>query len=152
MNSIDEKDLQALLTFSNENEKNEIQPVKKSNVISDNLEEKIIRETDELINASKGAIFAVLDEVQSAPNDAELISSASSFLRAQTGIIDAITKLHLSKEKFKQQIQLTKMKVESDQKMNTENNQTKVLLSRDEIMSRLLKDSEKVDDNDIIDF
>lgn len=152
MNSIDEKDLQALLTFSNENEKNEIQPVEKSNVISDNLEEKIIRETDELINASKGAIFAVLDEVQSAPNDAELISSASSFLRAQTGIIDAITKLHLSKEKFKQQIQLTKMKVESDQKMNTENNQTKVLLSRDEIMSRLLKDSEKVDDNDIIDF
>lgn len=152
MNSIDEKDLQVLLTFSNENEKNEIQPVEKSNVISDSLEEKIIRETDELINASKGAIFAVLDEVQSAPNDAELISSASSFLRAQTGIIDAITKLHLSKEKFKQQIQLTKMKVESDQKMNTENNQTKVLLSRDEIMSRLLKDSENVNDNDIIDF
>ena len=94
---------------------------------------------------ARSALAAVLDEVQSTPNDAELIESAASLIKAQTGLVDALTKLHLNKEKHKQQVELTKMRISADQQMNTENNQTKILMSRDEIMSRLMNDAKKVE-------
>lgn len=113
------------------------------------LEEKIISETNGIMDNARTALEAVLDEVQTTPNDAELIEAASSFVKAQTGLIDALTKLHLSKEKHKQQVELTQMRIVADQQMNTENNQTRVLLSRDEIMARLMNDAKKVDVIDI---
>lgn len=113
------------------------------------LEEKIISETNDIMDNAHSALEAVLDEVQSTPNDFELIEAASSFIKAQTGLIDALTKLHLSKEKHKQQIELAQMRITADQKMNTENNQTKVLLSREEIMARLMNDAKKVDVLDV---
>lgn len=113
------------------------------------LEEKIISETNDIMDNARNALEAVLDEVQSTPNDAELIEAASSFLKAQTGLIDALTKLHLNKEKHKQQVELAQMRIVADQQMNTENNQTKMLLSREEIMARLMNDAKKVDVIDI---
>lgn len=113
------------------------------------LEEKIISETNDIMDNARNALEAVLDEVQSTPNDAELIEAASSFVKAQTGLIDALTKLHLNKEKHKQQVELAQMRIAADQQMNTENNQTKMLLSREEIMARLMNDAKKVDVIDI---
>lgn len=113
------------------------------------LEEKIISETNDIMDNARNALEAVLDEVQSTPNDAELIEAASSFVKAQTGLIDALTKLHLNKEKHKQQVELAQMRIVADQQMNTENNQTKMLLSREEIMARLMNDAKKVDVIDI---
>lgn len=105
---------------------------------SNDLEEKIVSETNDLINSSKIALESVLDMVQSTPQDAELVEAASSFIKAQTGLIDALSKLHLNKEKHQQNIEITKMRISADQQMNTENNQTKMLVSREEIMSRLM--------------
>jgi hypothetical protein len=83
--------------------------------------------------------------VQTSPQDAELVEAAASFVKAQTGLIDALSKLHLNKEKHKQNVELTKMRISADQQMNTENNQTKVLLSRDEIMAQLMNAAKKVE-------
>lgn len=109
------------------------------------LEEKIISETNDIMNNAKAALEAVLDEVQTTPNDAELIESASSFIKAQTGLIDALSKLHLSKEKHKQNVELAQMRLTAEQRMNTENNQTKMLMSREEIMSRLMNEAKNVE-------
>lgn len=111
----------------------------------DQLGEKIIAETNDIMDATRNALASVLDEVQATPNDAELIESASKLVQAQAGLIDALSKLHLNKEKFKQNVVLAQMRISADQQMNTENNQTKVLLSREEIMTRLMKDAKKVD-------
>ena len=111
----------------------------------DQLGEKIIAETNDIMDATRNALASVLDEVQATPNDAELIESASKLVQAQAGLIDALSKLHLNKEKFKQNVILAQMRISADQQMNTENNQTKVLLSREEIMTRLMKDAKKVD-------
>ena len=111
----------------------------------DSLGEKIISETNDIMDATREALAAVLDEVQATPNDAELIESASKLVQAQAGLIDALSKLHLNKEKFKQNVALAQMRISADQQMNTENNQTKVLLGRDEIMARLMKEAKKVD-------
>ena len=111
----------------------------------DNLEQRIIDETNNIMDSTKAALDAVLDEVQSTPNDAELIESASSLIKAQTGLIDALNKLHIAKEKNKIQLKVTRMHMETAQTMNTENNQTKLLVSREEIMSRLMNDAKNVE-------
>lgn len=116
-----------------------------SAVSIDNLEERIINETNNIMDSTRAALDAVLDEVQSTPNDAELIESASSLIKAQTGLIDALNKLHIAKEKNKVQMTVTKMHMETAQTMNTENNQTKLLVSREEIMSRLMNDAKNVE-------
>lgn len=113
------------------------------------MEEHIITETNDIMCSARNALEAVLDEVQSTPNDAELIESASSLIKAQTGLIDALSKLHLSKEKHRQQVELAQMRIAAEQQMNTENNQTKVLLSREEVMARLMNDAKKINIVDV---
>jgi biotin-(acetyl-CoA carboxylase) ligase len=117
----------------------------------ENLGEKIIEETNDIMDSARQALAAVLDEVQSTPNDAELVESASKLIQAQAGLIDALSKLHLNREKFNQQVALTKMRLSAEQQMNTENNQTKMLVSRGEIMERLFNDARKVNVIDITD-
>ena len=112
---------------------------------SNQLEEKIISETNDIMDSARNALESVLDMVQTSPQDAELVEAAASFVKAQTGLIDALSKLHLNKEKHKQNVELTKMRISADQQMNTENNQTKVLLSRDEIMAQLMSAAKKVE-------
>jgi hypothetical protein len=116
---------------------------------SNHLEEKIISETNDIMDSARNALESVLDMVQTSPQDAELVEAAASFVKAQTGLIDALSKLHLSKEKHKQNVELTKMRISADQQMNTENNQTKVLLSRDEIMAQLMNAAKKVEVVDV---
>ena len=141
------EDINALLGLTPTEIVKEIKTVKNelSIIKADQLEEKIINETNDIMDTARAALTAVLDEVQSTPNDAELIESAASLIKAQTGLVDALTKLHLNKEKHKQQVELTKMRISADQQMNSENNQTKILMSRDEIMSRLMNDAKKVE-------
>lgn len=122
-----------------------------TNISHENLGEKIIEETNDIMDSARQALAAVLDEVQSTPNDAELVESASKLIQAQAGLIDALSKLHLNREKFNQQVALTKMRLSAEQQMNTENNQTKMLVSRGEIMERLFNDARKVNVIDITD-
>lgn len=113
-----------------------------------NLKEKIISETNDIMESTKNALAAVLDEVQTTPNDAELVESASRLVMAQSSLIDALSKLHINNEKLKHQLLINKMRIEADQQINTENNQTKVLLTREEVMAKLMAESK----NTIIDI
>jgi hypothetical protein len=57
----------------------------------------------------------------------------------------------LNKEKHKQQVELAKMRIEADMRINTDNNTTKMLLSRQEVMAQLMSDAKKVKHTSIID-
>lgn len=117
--------------------------------ISDNnLKEKIISETNDIMESTKNALAAVLDEVQTTPNDAELVESASRLVMAQSSLIDALSKLHINNEKLKHQLLINKMRIDADHQINKENNQTKVLLTREEVMAKLMAESK----NTIIDI
>lgn len=146
-----QEDINALLGISPDEIKKQARKVKNelASINPDQLEKRIISETNEIMDNTRNALEAVLEEVQTTPNDAELIEAASSLVKAQTGLIDALSKLHLNKEKHKQHVEITKMQISAEQQMNTENNQTKMLLTREEIMSRLLSDAKKVDVIDI---
>lgn len=116
---------------------------------ADDLEDKIISETNNMIDTTRNALEAVLDEVQSTPNDSELIESAASLIKAQAGLVDALSKLHLSKEKNKNMVEIAQLRISAERQMNTENNHTKMLMSREEIMARLINDSKKVEVIDV---
>lgn len=142
-----QEDINALLGITPDEIKSQVKAVKRelATINPNQLEDKIISETNDVMSSTRNALEAILDEVQSSPGDARLVEAASAFVNAQTGLIDALSKLHLSKEKHKQQMELAQMRIAADKQMNTENNQTKVLLSREEIMSRLMNDAKRVE-------
>ena len=147
---VSDDDLNALLGFNTSDIVHQAQSKKQEiAVISDsNLKDKIINETNDLMESTKNAIAAVLDEVQTTPNDAELVESASRLVMAQSTLIEALSKLHINNEKLKSQFIINKMRIDADQQINTENNQTKVLLTREEVMAKLMAESK----NSIIDI
>ena len=148
-----ETDIDALLGLDTKEIVNNSKKVKNELITlsEDNLSEKIISETSDMIDITRTALGAVLDEVNATPNDAELIESASKLIQAQTGLVDALSKLHLNKEKHKQQVELAKMRIEADMRINTDNNTTKMLLSRQEVMAQLMSDAKKIVPSSVID-
>lgn len=146
-----ETDIDALLGLNTKEIVNDSKKVKHelSTFTEENLSEKIISETNNMIDITRTALEAVLDEVNTTPNDAELIESASKLIQAQAGLVDALSKLHLNREKHKQQVELTQMRIDADTKINTDNNTTKMLLSREMIMSQLMKEAKQIEPGSI---
>lgn len=142
-----DEDINALLGITPSEIVKQTKAVKNELALNDSadLEKKIISETSDIMDSARNALESVLDMVQTSPQDAELVEAAASFVKAQTGLIDALSKLHINKEKHKQNVELTKMRISADQQMNTENNQVKVLLSREEIMAQLMNDAKRVE-------
>ena len=112
--------------------KNEIQKLD-----NNNIEQRIFDETAHILERSNGAIGAVLREVEAAPDDFKMLEGAARLLDAHRGLIDSLNKIYLNNEKFKQQVYLTKMKIDAADKMNTDNNAVKMTLTRKEFMESL---------------
>lgn len=109
-----------------------------ANLDANNLEDHIVREAEDLAEKAKWAVTDALIQVQTTPNDAELIEAAAKLLSAATAAQQSHMKVYMMKEKFKQQVYLQQMKLATDMKMNQDDNNTKILLSRDELMEKFL--------------
>ena len=70
---------------------------------------------------------------------AELIKAASSS-------IETLNKLHTAKERNETQLEVKKIDVESKERISIADNQTKVLLSREDIMKHLVEEQDDVID------
>ena len=93
-------------------------------------------------------IEAVIAQVQSTPDDEKLIIGLSSLIKAQAKLLETLNKVNVLREKYKHERELQEMKNSSDAKINRENNQTKILLSRDEVFKKIIaaqKKKSKVD-------
>ena len=121
-----------------------------ANLDANNLEDHIVSEAEDIAEKAKWAVTDVLLQVQTTPNDAELIEAAAKLLSAATAAQQAHLKVYSQKEKFKQQVYLQKMKLSADMKMNEDDNQTKILLSREELMSKYL-DKKDNSSNNVLD-
>lgn len=111
-----------------------------ANLDPNNLESHIVKEAEDLAEKSKWAVTDVLMQIQTTPNDAELIEAGAKLLAAAAQAQQSHMKVYMMKEKFKQQVYLQQMKLATDMKMNEDNNTTKILLSRDEINQKLSGD------------
>ncbi len=70
----------------------------------------------------------------------------AELIKASSGAIEALNKLHTAKERNETQVTVKQMDIESKEKLNVIDNQTKMLLSRDDIMKALVdKDDDVID-------
>lgn len=116
---------------------------------ANDLEDHIIKEAEDLSEKAKWAVTDVLLQIQTTPNDAELIEAAAKLLSAATTAQQSHMKVYMMKEKFKQQVYLQKMKLATDMKMNEDNNETRILLSRDELLQKFMNDNKS---NNVLDI
>jgi non-homologous end joining protein Ku len=104
---------------------------------ADKLEEFILNKTSSLVNTSIEMVEDVRDYISSAPENRD-VASLAELIRASTGAIDTLNKLHAAKEGNKSKMAIKQLDVEAKERMNIADNQTKVLLSRDDIMKALI--------------
>ena len=112
----------------------------------ENLEEFIMKSSGKLVSKSLEIVDNVNDYISSAPENRD-VAALAEVIKATAGSIDTLQKLHSSNERNETQKEVKRMDVESKERISIVDNQTKVLLSREDIMAALVDK----DDSDIID-
>jgi len=111
----------------------------------DNLEEFIMKSSGKLVAKSLEIVDNVNDYISSAPENRD-VAALAEVIKATASSIDTLQKLHSSNERNETQKEVKRMDVESKERLNIADNQTKMLLSRDDIMKALVEK-----DDDVID-
>lgn len=145
-------DLEALLgtgfmnTISQHQPKNEI-IIKKDveNYTDQDLKLKFLSETEDLLLKSGDAVAAALEQATMAPGEGESVAAIASLVNAHARLLDNYGKLYMLQEKHRQAKELLEMKMASQTKMNTENNMTKMTMTREMVMAELMKKGKIVD-------
>lgn len=112
----------------------------------ENLEEFIMKSSGKLVNKSLELVDNVHEYIASSPENRD-VAALAEVIKATAGSIDTLQKLHSSNERNETQKEVKQMDVESKEKINITDNQTKVLLSREDIMQALIDR----DDGEVID-
>jgi hypothetical protein len=108
------------------------------------LEEFIIKNSGKLITRSLNIVDDIKDVV-TAGSDSKDIAALAELINATSSAIDTLNKVYISDERNKTQVRVKQMDVESRERINITDNQTKVLLSREDIMKALVNDNGIVD-------
>ena len=108
------------------------------------LEEFIIKNSGKLVTDSINLIDDMRDFVGTADADPESISALAELLKAASSAVDTLNKIYISDERNKNQVKIKTMDIESKEKLSIMDNQTKVLLSREDIMKAII-DKEVID-------
>ena len=111
----------------------------------DNLEEFLVKKTSSLINSSVDMVDDVKEYIASAPENRD-VASLAELIKASSSAIDTLSKLHTAKEQNKNRVEIKQMDIESKEKLNIMDNQTKVLMTRDDVMKALTGDDETIID------
>ena len=113
----------------------------------ENLEEFLVKKTSSLINSSVDMVDDVKEYIASAPENRD-VASLAELIKASSSAIDTLSKLHTAKEQNKNRVEIKQMDIESKEKLNIMDNQTKVLMTRDDVMKALTGDDETIIDID----
>lgn len=110
----------------------------------ENIESTVLDEASDIMQKSNDALSEILLAVQSSPDDNTLLSGAASFLKAHTALLAEINKINLQKDKLRHQEDLQKMKSGTNLAVAKMENETRVMLTREEL-ARQAKKSKAVD-------
>jgi len=112
---------------------------------TENLEEFLITKTSKLISKSLSIVDNVNDYISSAPDNRD-VSAMAELIKASSAAIDTLTKLHTAKESNINRKEVKQMDVDAKERMNIADNQTRVLLSREDIMKAIIDKDDSVID------
>ena len=120
-------------------------PIDESVLDKEDLEDFLIQNSGKLIKKSLSIVDNVNDYISSAPDNRD-VAALAELIKASSSAIETLNKLHVAKERNETQLEVKKIDVESRERINIADNQTKVLLSREDIMQALIdKDEEVID-------
>jgi hypothetical protein len=120
-------------------------PVEETLLNKEDLEDFLIQNSSKLIKKSLSIVDNVNDYIQSAPENRD-VAAMAELIKASSGAIEALNKLHTAKERNETQVAVKQMDIESKEKLNVIDNQTKMLLSRDDIMKALVDKDDNIID------
>tara|TARA_R110002051_G_scaffold101752_3_gene172729 strand:+ start:213 stop:653 length:441 start_codon:yes stop_codon:yes gene_type:complete len=120
-------------------------PIEESVLNKEDLEDFIIQNSGKLIKRSLSIVENVNDYISSAPENRD-VAALAELIKASSAAIETLNKLHTSKARNDTQVVVKQMDINSKERLNIVDNQTKMLLSRDDIMKALVdKDDDVVD-------
>ena len=123
-------------------------PIRKTqevHVTNNDLEQFAIDSSAELVKKSLEIIDDIRDRA-CASTDPEDMQALASTVKSAAAAIEAFNKLHIAKERNKTAKELKHADIDSRTKINITNNQTKLLISREDVMKKLFDKIEKEDD------
>ena len=115
-----------------------------SEYTNDDFKNKFIEETENVLEATKNAVISVMSEISMAPGEGESVSAAASLVNSYAKLIDNFNKMYTFHKKHENAKELIEMRNKNEAKMNTENNMTKLTMTREMVMAELLKDKDKI--------
>ena len=110
----------------------------------EDVEDFIIQKSSKLIQESLELIDNMKEVVHHMP-EAENVSSLAELIKASTGAIDTLNKLVVQDKKSNTTIKAKKLDIESKKQLQTSDQQHKLLLSREEVIERLIKKADVID-------
>ena len=112
---------------------------------TENLEKFVLDKTAVLVVQSMEAVENLKDYIQAGASDKE-ITAFAEVVKASTSAIETLNKLLQSKDKIENSIKLKEMDIKARKELNVVDNNVKLLLSREDLMKQLIKDSDKIID------
>jgi hypothetical protein len=116
-------------------------------ITPDNLQEFVIEKSADLVQRALDIVDDLKDRA-CASGDPEEVKSLADVLKATSAAVDALNKIHIASERNKTAKEINEKTIQARQGMNRENNQTKLMCTREEAMKRLFN---KVKEEDIVD-
>lgn len=112
----------------------------------ENLEQYIVNQSSSLVDQAMQVVGSLKDYVAIGGADAKEISAFAEVVNAAAGAIESLNKMHATKERTKTAIQLKQMDIESRMEIAEQDNMTRLVLGREEMLKMLIEDSKKVID------
>jgi len=109
------------------------------------LEQFILNKSSVLIDQSMEVINNLKGYIQ-AGADAKEILAFAEVVKASSSALEALNKIYISNEKTKTATNLKQMDINAKVSIASQDNATKLLVSREELMKQLIEDSQKVID------
>ena len=115
----------------------------------DELEDFLLQHSGKLIKGSVDFVDDVKQFITSAP-DAKDLEAFSKLVGASAAAIESLNKILMSNKKIEATEKLKIMDIESKKQLQDSDNQTKLLLNREELMKQLINNAQIID-ADIVD-
>lgn len=110
----------------------------------DNLEEFILTNSGKLVTKSLGLIDNIESFVSTSPEPDD-VTALSELIKAATSAVESLNKIYIADSKNENQMKIKKLDIAAREKLSVMDNQTKILLSREDIMKALINTSDVID-------
>jgi hypothetical protein len=110
----------------------------------DNLEEFILTNSGKLVTKSLGLIDNIESYVSTSPEPDD-VAALSELIKAATSAVESLNKIYIADSKNDNQMKMKKLDIAAREKLSLIDNQTKILLSREDIMKALINTNDVID-------